>query len=213
MRLMKLLGFALLTATLAAPQDLKSSKNFPPAKVPTLSLGFSIHPMDVTADPCNDFYQYACGTWMKENPIPADKSTWGRFNELDARNRAVLHGILEKTAANDPKRTPVEQKIGDYYASCLIVKAIDEKGLAPIQAELGRIANLKEKSQLAAEIAHLHNIGVNVLFNFGSDPDFKNASKVIAATDQGGIWPPDRDYYFKDDPTSQKQPEQYKQHV
>ncbi len=213
MRLMKLLGFALLVATLAAAQEPKSSKNFPPDQVPNLSLGFSIHAMDVTADPCNDFYQYACGTWMKENPIPADKSTWGRFNELDERNRAVLHAILEKTAANDPKRTPVEQKIGDYYASCLNVKAIDEKGLAPIQAELDRIANLKEKSQLAAEIAHLHNIGVNVLFNFGSDPDFKNASKVIAATDQGGIGLPDRDYYFKDDPTSQKQREQYKQHV
>src|SRR5713226_8907790 len=213
MRLMKLLGFALLVATLAAAQEPKSSKNFPPDQVPNLSLGFSIHAMDVTADPCNDFYQYACGTWMKENPIPADKSTWGRFNELDERNRAVLHGILEKTAANDPKRTPVEQKIGDYYASCLNVKAIDEKGLAPIQAELDRIANLKEKSQLAAEIAHLHNIGVNGLFNFGSDPDFKNASKVIAATDQGGLGLPDRDYYFKDDPTSQKQREQYKQHV
>ena len=213
MRLMKLLGFALLTATLAAAQEPKSSKNFPPDQVPNLSLGFSIHAMDVTADPCNDFYQYACGTWMKESPIPADKSTWGRFNELDERNRAVLHDILEKTAANDPKRTPVEQKIGDYYASCLNVKAIDEKGLKPIQAELDRIAGLTDKSQLAAEIAHLHNIGVDVLFNFGSDPDFKNASKVIAATDQGGIGLPDRDYYFKDDPTSQKQREQYKQHV
>ena len=179
MRLMKLLGFALLTATLAAAQEPKSSKNFSPDQVPNLSLGFSIHAMDVTADPCNDFYQYACGTWMKENPIPADKSTWGRFNELDERNRAVLHDILEKTAANDPKRTPVEQKIGDYYASCLNVKAIDEKGLKPVQAELDRIAGLTDKSQLAAEIAHLHNIGVNVLFNFGSDPDFKNASKVM----------------------------------
>src|SRR5260370_17445786 len=102
---------------------------------------------------------------------------WGRFKEMGERNGGGLDGILEKNAANDPKRTPVEQKIGDYYASCLNVKAIDEKGLAPIQAELDRIANLKEKSQLAAEIPHLHNIGVNVPFNFDSHPAFKNTTK------------------------------------
>ncbi len=212
MRPMTLFGFMLLAITLTAAQEPKSV-NSSPDDTPNLSLGFSIHGLDTTADPCNDFYQYACGTWLKENEIPADKTTWGRFNELEERNRIVLHDILEKAAVNDPKRSAVEQKIGDYYSSCMDQQAIDHKGLAPIQAELDRIANLKDKSELAAEVAHLHNLGVEVLFNFGSDADFKNASKVIAQTDQGGLGLPDRDYYFKDDPTSQKQREQYKQHV
>ncbi|HZR28658.1 MAG TPA: M13 family metallopeptidase [Terriglobales bacterium] len=224
MRLTTLLSLALLMVTLATAQEPKSSTNFSSDEMPNLSLGFSIHAMDTTANPCQDFYQYACGTWMKENDIPADKSTWGRFSQLDQRNLAVLHDILEKVSANDPKRTPVEQQIGDYYTACMDKRAIDKKGLAPIQAELDSIAQLKDKSQLAGEIARLHNLGAisrlhnlggNLfsLFHFDSDADFKDASKIIASVDQGGLGLPDRDYYFKDDPTSQKQREQYKQHV
>ncbi|HTC95415.1 MAG TPA: M13 family metallopeptidase [Terriglobales bacterium] len=224
MRLMIIFGL-MLAATLAASQEPKSSEQFASDEMPNLSLGFSIRAMDTTANPCQDFYQYACGTWMKENDIPADKSTWGRFGQLDQQNLEILHGILEKVSANDPKRTPIEQEIGDYYAACIDRKAIDKKGLAPIQAELDSIAQLKDKSQLAAEIARLHNLGaisglhnfregnLFALFLFDSDADFKNASKIIAVVDQGGLGLPDRDYYFNDDPTAQKQREQYKQHV
>lgn len=209
----KLFCLLLLIAPLALAQQPRDSRSFPPDQMPKLILGFDIHAIDSSADPCNNFYQYACGTWLKENEIPADKTSWGRFNELDERNRAVLHDILEKAAKDELNRGAIDQKIGDYYAACMDEKAIEEKGLAPIKPELDRIASLKSKSQLAAEIAHLHNIGVEALFDFGSDPDFKNASKVIAATDQGGLGLPDRDYYTKDDPTSQKQREQYREHV
>jgi len=208
----KILFFALAFANAAAAQvsytaaatTQGASSSYP---------GFSIHAMDKTADPCNDFYQYACGTWLKENEIPRDRTGWSRFVEVSERNREVLHDILEKASANDPKRTPIEQKIGDYYASCMDEKAIDAKGLKPIQAELDRIAALKDKSQLPAEIAHLHSFRVNALFRFGANADFKDASRMIAGTDQGGLGLPDRDYYFKDDPTSVKQRDQYRQHV
>ena len=213
MHVPKMLGCVLLAATLAASQQPRDSRSFPPEQAPKLTLGFDIHALDTSVEPCNNFYQYACGTWLKENEIPADKTSWGRFNELDERNRAVLHDILEKAGKDDSSRTSIEQKIGDYYAGCMDEKAIEDKGLAPIQPELDRIAKLKSKSQLATEVAHLHDLGVEALFGFGSDPDFKNASKVIAVTDQGGLGLPDRDYYFKDDPTSEKQREQYKEHV
>jgi endothelin-converting enzyme/putative endopeptidase len=212
MRLFTLLSSALLIAALAAAQEPKSTKPSS-EELPRLTPGFDIHALDTTAKPCDDFFQFACGTWLKENDIPADKTSWGRFNELDERNRNVLHDILEKVAQDDPRRGASQQKIGDFYAACLDQEAIDAQGLAPIQPELDRIAKLKDKSQLAAEVAHLHNIGVDVLFDFGSGADFKNASKVIAQADQGGLGLPDRDYYFNDDPTSQKQREQYKQHV
>jgi putative endopeptidase len=80
---------------------------------------FDLGAMDKSVDPCQDFYQYACGTWRKNNPIPPDQSRWGRFNELADYNRQFLHKILEKDSANNPKRSPVEQKIGDMYESCM----------------------------------------------------------------------------------------------
>ena len=108
--------------------------------------GFSIANMDMSANPCIDFYQYACGTWMANNPIPADQSDWGTFNVLADRNRAVLRGILDKASVNDPKRSAVEQKIGDFYASCMDEPAIDKLGAEPLEAELKRIDAIQSKN-------------------------------------------------------------------
>lgn len=174
---------------------------------------FDLTAMDKSADPCANFYQYACGTWMKNNPIPSDQATWGRFNELQERNRDILHDILEEASKPAAGRDATTQKIGDYYAACMDEKAIDAKGLAPLQPELDRIRNLKDKSQLADEIAHLHSIGVGSLFEFSSGQDFKDSDAVIAQFDQGGLGLPDRDYYLKDDPKSVELRQKYLAHV
>lgn len=175
--------------------------------------GFDATALDRNVDPCVDFYQYACGTWRAQNPIPPDRARWGRFDELRERNLAILRDILQQAAVNTAKRTASEQKIGDYYAACMDEKTIDQKGIGPIKPELDRIAALSGKNALSDEVARTHRIGANVLFRFGSSPDFENSDQMIAEADQGGLGLPDRDYYLKTDPKSVETRTQYRDHV
>jgi len=168
--------------------------------------------IDKNADPCQDFYQYSCGNWLAQNPIPPDQSTWGRFSELDQRNQMILRKILEE-AAGKQNRTPVEQKIGDYYTACMDEKGIEAKGLAPLKPELDRINAIPDKKRLVDEIVHLHRLGASPLFSIESTPDLKDASEVIAEVDQSGLGLPDRDYYFKEDPKSEETRKQYVAHL
>src|SRR5579863_7478437 len=163
------------------------------------SPGFSIDNIDKTLDPCVDFYQYACGNWLKKAEIPADQSAWVSFIELDERNLVTLHEILEKASANDPTRSPIEQKIGDFYGSCMDEKEVGAKGLDPLKPELDRISAVNDKATLIDAIARVHLMGPNPLFNFFSSSDLHNADQVIAYIDQAGLSLPDRDYYIKDD--------------
>jgi endothelin-converting enzyme/putative endopeptidase len=152
---------------------------------------------------------------MKNNPIPGDQARWGRFGELAERNREILQQILEKAGQADAKRSALEQKYGDYYASCMDEKTADHHGAGPLKAELNHIARLKSRRDLIDEVARLHaeGLGGRFLFGFGAGPDLHDASKVIAHVDQGGIGLPDRDYYLKEDPKSVKLREQYVEHV
>lgn len=174
---------------------------------------FDVEAMDTSVDPCTDFFQYSCGTWMKQNPIPPDQARWGRFDELQERNRHTLRDILEKAAVPNAGRTGVEQKIGDYYASCIDEKTIEQQGVKPLAEELKRIDSLSAKSQLPETVARLHKAGVRALFGFTSAPDLKNSTMMIADIDQGGLGLPDRDYYFKDDERSVELRKKYLEHV
>ena len=173
---------------------------------------FDAAAIDKSVDPCVDFYQFACGGWLKSNPIPPDQASWGRFNELAERNRSVLHQILEN-AASAKTRDADEQKIGDYYASCMDQATINSKGVTVLKPIFDRIDAVKEKSELPGLLAYLHSHGVNVFFGFGSSPDFKNAKEVIAEADQAGLSLPDRDYYLKTDAKSEELRKQFVQHV
>jgi putative endopeptidase len=178
-----------------------------------LSSGLDKRFIDTGADPCVDFFQYACGNFTKYYPIPNDRSGYGTGSMITDRNEYLLHSMLERAAAGGVERTPNEQKIGDYYASCMDTDTINKKGLEPLQPELDRIAALKDKSELTALLAHFQLINVNAFFGFGEQQDFKDATRQIASVDQGGFGLPERDYYFRSGDAAEKTRKQYVQHI
>ncbi|MCC6364839.1 MAG: M13 family metallopeptidase [Bryobacterales bacterium] len=182
------------------------------ADAPSTS-GIDLKAMDTSIAPCENFYQYACGGWKKANPIPADQSRWGRFQELKERNLEMERTILEKASHPSANRTEVEQKIGDYYASCMDEKGIEAAGLRPIRRMLDAIAGLQSKKDLTAEVSRLHEDGVDAFFGFFARPDQKDSAIEIANVGQGGLGLPDRDYYLKTEPRFAELRKQYEETV
>ena len=176
--------------------------------------GFDQANMDKKAAACTDFYQYANGGWLAANPIPAAYSSWGVANLLDERNKDVLHEILEAAAKNTnaPKGSS-EQKVGDYYATCMDESKIEADGLKPLDQELAQIKGIDNQEKLQTEIAHLHSMGINALFASDSTQDFKNSAEVTFEVFQGGLGLPDRDYYTKTDDKSKTIRDEYVKHV
>jgi putative endopeptidase len=205
----------LAVATLLACAVFAQGQSAAPAKAESAKpdVRFNVDMLDKDIDPCNDFYAYACSKWSAKNPVPGDRPGWGRFDELQQRGEYIVRDILEKAATSGTSRSASEQKIGDYYASCMDESAIERAGTQPLQADFESIVKLKSKEDLPKEIVRLHSEGNDVLFGFDSGSDFKNASQIIAEVDQGGLGLPDRDYYFKDDPKSLDLRKKYVEHV
>jgi endothelin-converting enzyme/putative endopeptidase len=201
---------ALLTLSFLLPL---SAQNAPPPNQAVLDLSA----MDKTVDPCVDFYTYACGGWMKNNPVPPDQSNWGTYGKLQDENLAQLRTILEEAAKSNSGKGTVTQKIGDYYASCMDEVTIDKLGATPLTPELKRIADLPSKNAIAEYLATSQYptpiYGGGSLFSFRSTQDFKDSTQEIAETDQGGLGLPDRDYYTKDDAKSEELRKAYVAHV
>lgn len=170
--------------------------------------------LDKTCKPCDDFAQFAGGGWRKSHPIPSEYPVWGSFLILGDENQKKMRAILEAAAENKQSAPGSnDQKIGDFYASCIDTVVVDSEGTKPLQPALDEIASLKSKEELAAPIAHLHEWGVHALFDFGSTPDFKDSSKIIAEADQSGLGLPDRDYYTRTDEESKALRQKYANHI
>ena len=184
-----------------------------PAAQPIQSMPYSpsldVTSLDRSVDPCVDFYKFSCGGWQKNNPIPADQSGWSVYAKLGNENAQFLWGILEADAkAKD--RTPVQQKVGDYFAACMNTAAIDALGMKPAQPELVRIDALKTRPELISAISQLHHTDAgSFFFDSGTDQDAIDSSVIIVELNAGGLGLPDRDYYTKDDAKSVKLREQY----
>ena len=206
------LNSAVATAAADEKKDAPKLEHFDPTLI------------DKALNPCDDFYKYACNKWLAANPIPPDQVYWSTGSGLELWKATALRETLEANSKDDPKRTPVQQKIGDYWAACMDESGIEAAGLKPLQPELGRIAALKSKTEITLEIAHLHhmfhgaweqsdNQTNSPFFGFTGQQDYDDASKVVAQIDQGGLSLPNRDYYINTDEKSVETLKKFRTHL
>jgi endothelin-converting enzyme/putative endopeptidase len=200
-----------LSAALAPAQTAADRPLHELPYTPSLETRF----MDRSADPCVDFYRFACGKWSQLNPIPADQARWDVYGKLQNDNQRYLWGVLEEAARPSPSRSANERKIGDAFAACMDEPAIEKLGARPLDPVMKKIAALGSTAQLGALLGELHLAihGDGLLFGFGSNQDFADSSRVIAFATAGGLGLPDRDYYTRTDAKSAETRRQYEAHI
>jgi endothelin-converting enzyme/putative endopeptidase len=210
--------FVMSLAICAQAGDVQSQPGMPEL------VRFSPDMADKSLDPCNDFFQYSCNKWIKANPIPADQAAWGSFGALEIWNIAAIRETLE-SAANAKNGDAIEQKVGDYYTSCMDESAINKAGITPLKPVLDQINGLNDKAQLPQLLASIHQLirpaNLNfldaqypgVLFGIYYSPDFSHASRTLATLDQSGMGMPGREFYLKDDAKSKEIRDKYVQYV
>ena len=208
-------GAVALTVAASAPAQqmtLALDGQQPSIVMPKAGISMDVTAIDKTVSPCTDFYQYACGNWRKNNPIPADKTRWGRFDELGEHNLYTVYALLQQAA--DKPATPLQAKYGNYFAACMNDDLANQLGAKPIQPVLTQIDALKDKAQIAKLVGTLEDKdGAALLYGFGSDQDQKDSTKQIPELSQGGLSLPDRDYYLQKDARMSGIRDKYVAHV
>jgi putative endopeptidase len=208
-----MLVLALMAGGIAAGQDTGTNKGGQEPALPYIP-SLDLASMDKLADPCVNFYRYSCGGWQKNNPIPADQTSWSVYGKLYQDNLQFLHGILEQAAQASAQRDQVTREIGDFYAACIDEAGVEKQGLTPIRTYLDAVGKLTTVKDLPPLLAQLQIVyGRSVLFSSTSTQDPDNSENIIAELDQGGLGLPDRDYYTKEDAKSKETRERYVQHV
>jgi endothelin-converting enzyme/putative endopeptidase len=201
----RLKGIFLLAAALAGHGSGLVGQSVPAAQ-PLSAMPYSpsldVTDLDRTVDPCVDFYKFSCGGWQKNNPIPPDQSAWSVYAKLGDENAQFLWGILKEDAAMT-NRTPVQQKVGDYFSACMDTAAIDKRGGEPIASAMARLAALPDRAAVVVALTRLqHLTSGSYFFRAGPEQDPDDSSRILVEVNAGGLGLPDRDYYLKSDPKS-----------
>ena len=200
-------GFLVVFRPLLLAED-ASATNQPP-KIPAFSVGY----MDPSVSPGDDFFHYADGQWLKDNPVPPDKSRWASFSELAERNWYLIHSILDDAELHGdtlPAHSP-RREVGDFFASVMDTNQIEKLGITPIAGDLKQIDALQSSKDLFALLADFHQRGIGGLFGVGFGPDARNSAIYAVELEQDGLSLPDRDYYLKD--TFAEKLKKYHEHV
>ncbi|MBA3899136.1 MAG: M13 family metallopeptidase, partial [Bacteroidetes bacterium] len=175
--------------------------------------GFCLQSIDQDYDPRYDFYNYANGAWLRDNPVPETESAWGSFLVLRDHNEQILKTILEQAASSKNINGSIRQKVGDFFLMAMDTIKLEKEGIKPIEADIAKIKAIKSNAELPAITAEFHSKGISPFFSFYVMQDAKDSETYITYTSQGGLGLPDRDYYFKEDEKSLEIKEAYKKHI
>ena len=182
-------------------------------KEATKESGIRLANLDQTINPRNDFYQYACGGWMKANPLTDEYSSFGSFDQLAENNRTQIKGLIEELAKQQSQPGSITQKIGDLYNIAMDSAKLNADGVAPIKEYLDKLAAIKDRNGLSQEIATMHRDGFGPFFGLYVGADDMNSSMNMAQLYQGGLSLGEREYYLDDDDQTKEIRTKFEEHV